>query len=68
MVGEKIKEYLQEHGIKQSFLAEKTGLTPSVVSDICNRDRKVDVLENYKICNALGLPADYFVKQVEEEE
>ena len=66
MIGALIKEYLTDHGIKQSFLAQQAGLTDQIVSDICNRDRKVDALENYKICKVLGLPADYFVKQIAE--
>jgi len=64
MIGAKIKEYLQEHGIKQSFIAQQTGMTDQIISDICNRDRKVDALENYKICKVLDLPSDYFVKQI----
>ena len=67
MIGALIKEYLNEHGIKQSFLAQKTGISAQAISDICNKDRKVDVLENFKICKALELPADYFVKQLKEE-
>ena len=67
MIGALIKEYLNEHGIKQSFLEQKTGISAQAISDICNKDRKVDVLENFKICKALELPADYFVKQLKEE-
>ena len=66
MIGALIKEYLNDHGIKQAFVAQQAGLTDQIVSDICNRDRKVDALENYKICKVLGLPADYFVKQIVE--
>ena len=64
MIGALIKDYLTDHGIKQSFLAQQTGMTDQMISDICNRDRKVDAMENYKICNVLGLPTDYFVKQI----
>lgn len=65
MVGARIKEYLTENGIKQSYLAERTGLTPSQVSDICIHDRKIDCIEYYKICKALNLELDYFLKDVE---
>lgn len=64
MVGERIKKYLQENGIKQTFLAEKTGLTNSQISDICVRDRKIDCVEYYKICKALNLPLEYFMDGV----
>lgn len=67
MIGAKIKEYLSENGIKQSFLAQKTGLTDSIISDICIHDRKVDCVEYFKICNALNLPLDYFFRGLEEQ-
>lgn len=62
MVGKKIKEYLTENGIKQAFLVEKTGLTACQISNICIHDRKIDCIEYYKICKALGVPLDYFLK------
>jgi transcriptional regulator with XRE-family HTH domain len=62
MVGARIKNYLNENGIKQSFLVQKTGLTPSIVSDICNAERRIDVGEYYKICQALNVPLDTFLE------
>lgn len=67
MIGTKIKDYLADNGIKQAFLAEKTGLSPSQVSDICIHDRKIDCIEYYKICKALNLELDYFFRDMEEE-
>ena len=61
MVGAKIKEYLIQNGIKQTFLAEKTGLTDSIVSDICSKNRKIDCIEYYKICKALNVPLETFL-------
>ena len=61
MVGEKIKNYLNEKGIKQTFLAEKTGFTNSIISDMCKGSRKIECVEYYKICNALGVPLDTFL-------
>ena len=66
MVGARIKDYLTQKGIKQTFLAEKTGLTNSVISDICVRGRKVDAVEYYKICKALELPLEYFLEGCDE--
>ena len=63
MIGAKIKEYLTEHGIKQSYLAEKVGLTNSAMSDICINDRKIECQEYYKICRALNVPYDYFMEE-----
>lgn len=61
MVGEKIKNYLNEKGIKQTFLAEKTGFTNSIISDMCLGNRKIECVEYYKICKALGVPLDTFL-------
>lgn len=66
MVGKRIKEYLVANGIKQTFIAEKTGLTPMVISDICNNGRKIDIVEYYKICKALNVPLETFLEEGEE--
>lgn len=65
MVGNNIKEYLTENGIKQSFVAEKIGVSTSVMSDICNKDRTIDCVLYYKICKALNVPLEFFLKGVE---
>lgn len=65
MIGNRIKEYLKENGIKQAFLVEKTGLTNCQISDICNNDRKLDCVEYYKICKALSLPLNYFMQGID---
>lgn len=62
MVGTRIKNYLNDNGIKQIFLAEKTGLSPNAISDICNNDRKIDVIEYAKICKALNVSLDTFLE------
>jgi transcriptional regulator with XRE-family HTH domain len=64
MVGAMIKQYLSEHGIKQTYLAQSTGLTDQMISDICNNDRKIDCVEYYKICKALNLPLEYFLAEM----
>ena len=62
MVGKRIKEYLKENGIKQTFVAEKSGLSNSVISDICTKGRKIDVVEYYKICKVLNVPLETFLE------
>jgi transcriptional regulator with XRE-family HTH domain len=62
MVGGRIKQYLAENGIKQSFLAEKTGMSNATISDICNGNRKIDCVEYYKICKALNVPLETFLE------
>ena len=66
MVGAKIKEYLQEHGITQKFVAEKVGLTSSQMSDICAKGRNIDCVTYYKICRVLNVPLEEFLKDIEE--
>lgn len=67
MVGKKIKQYLTDNGIKQTFLAQKTGLSDMVISAICQGDRKIDVIEYHKICKALNVGMDYFMDDEEED-
>jgi transcriptional regulator with XRE-family HTH domain len=62
MVGGRIKQYLAENGIKQTFLAEKTGMSNATISDICNGNRKIDCVEYYKICKALNVPLETFLE------
>lgn len=64
MVGARIKQYLDDHGIKQGFVAEKVGLTPSQMSDICNKDRSIDCVVYYKICKVLLVPLETFLEEV----
>ncbi len=40
MVGLKIKEYLDENGIKYSYLSEKTGMPMNILSPTLNGKRK----------------------------
>lgn len=61
MVGKRIKEYLIENGIKQTFIAEQAGISPSKMSDICNRNRMIDCMTYYKICKALNVPMETFL-------
>lgn len=62
-LGLKIGKYLKDHGMKQTFLVEKTGLTAHTISDICTGTRKtIDIIEFYKICKALDLNMMEFIE------
>lgn len=65
MIGANIKKYLDENGIKQGFLAEKVGMTPSKMSDICNKGRTIDCITYYKICRALNVPLEQFISEAD---
>lgn len=64
MLGEKIKNYLVENGIKQRFLAEKLKLPDPVISDMLSGQRKIDAVEYYQICKALRVSLEYFFEEV----
>ena len=67
MVGKRIKQFLTDNGIKQTFLAQETGLSDSVISAICKGEREIKVIEYFKICNALNVSMDLFLEDEEED-
>ena len=44
MIGAKIKSYLEERGIKQAFLVEKTGLHNLSIYSKCDADALVSII------------------------
>ncbi|MCL2689199.1 MAG: helix-turn-helix domain-containing protein [Chitinispirillia bacterium] len=56
----KIKEYIKERGIKQTFLQKILGISPSSCSAMLNGKRGISVDEYFMICNVLNVPLDYF--------
>ena len=64
MIGEKIKQYLEANGIKQSFLADKIGITKQKMTYICS-SKVIDCVTYYKICKALNVPLETFLVDVE---
>ena len=62
MIGSKIKEYLDKNGIKQTFVAEKTGISVSNLSAMLNRGRTINAVDYYKICKVLNVPLDMFLE------
>ena len=62
MVGKRIKDYLNSNGIKQTFVAEKAGITNPQMSEILNKGRIIDCMTYYKICKALNVPLETFLE------
>lgn len=62
MVGQRIKTYLTENGIKQSFLADKTEIPQTVLSLMLNGSRRIEVTQYYKICLALNVDMKKFLE------
>ena len=63
MLGARIKNYLDDNGIKQSFLAEKLGTFNSTMSDMLNGKRNITAIEYYQICKSLNVPMEKFVEE-----
>lgn len=59
-VQKRIADYVQNHGIMQKFIAEKTGLSSVKVSNILNLNQMMTADEFEKFCKALGKqPGDF---------
>lgn len=61
IISARIKSFLSDHGIKQTFLVDKLGCTASTISDILNGRRGISVVMYAQICLALGVPYEYFI-------
>lgn len=61
MVGREIKKYLDEKGIKQTYLAQKIGMTDWALSGRLSGNIELRVTELYQICQVLGEPLDRFL-------
>lgn len=62
VVQSKVAQYLEEQGIKQSWLAQKTGLTDNMISGILNGKRKMTADEFVRICKAIGKNPNDFME------
>lgn len=62
VVQSKVAQYLKEQGIKQSWLAQKTGLTDNMISGILNGTRKMTADEFVRICKAIGKNPNDFME------
>lgn len=60
--GVKIKSYLDERGISQSFLSAKSGIVAPKLNLALNGKRKLTFSEYESICWALGVGVDTFLE------
>lgn len=58
-----INTYMEERGIKQSFLAQKTGISQDAISRILRGVRGISAEEFIKICIALDIDPNVFRKK-----
>lgn len=62
MVKDKIAEYLHKNGIKQKFIADQADMTQASISGVVSGKRDLEVEEYVRICDALNVPYDYFMR------
>lgn len=67
MVGQRIKSYLEDNGIKQAFICEKTGIPSMIMSNILSGQRKIEVMEYFRICQALKVDMMTFISDGDSE-
>lgn len=63
MVGIYLKQYMVEQGILQKFISEKTGISLEKLGEILEGKQKMEVVEYFDICAAIGIsPAQFAVE------
>ena len=60
----KLKKYVEEHGISQAFICDKTGIDKSTMSKILAGKRKLTANELILIAKALEVSDIFFTEEV----
>lgn len=60
---QEIKRYIDESGMKQKYIAGRAGLAESQLCMILQEKRRLGASEYVRICQALDVPFDRFVRQ-----
>lgn len=67
MCGLRIKKYLDDNGIKYTYISEKTGISMNILSPMLNGKRKMIAEEFILICHVLNVPAESFAEDLGAE-
>ena len=59
---QKVRAYIEEHGIKQKVVAEKAGISAVTFSAIMNGKRTLYAEDLRAICMALNVPPETFIE------
>ena len=62
-----VQKYLKVHGIKQATIAEKCGWSKQRTSNIIRGEKKMDAEEMAAICDAVGVPYDFFYNNASKD-
>lgn len=57
---DKLNGYINQNGIKNTYISQKTGLTIETISEILNGDRRILADEFLLICTALDIDPNIF--------
>lgn len=60
MLGERIKAYILESGMKLCSVADKVNIPMNTFSAMMNGKRKITAEEYFAICKALNVPIEMF--------
>jgi transcriptional regulator with XRE-family HTH domain len=60
MLSKLIKQYIDSHGVTQTFIAKKTGIDVRKINAMLNGNRQIIAEEYLEICDALSVPYDMF--------
>ena len=66
MLANIIKKYLDDNGIKYSFIASEVGMSIKVFSAMLSGNRKMVAEEFIDICRALKTDPNYFAEKVKQ--
>ena len=67
-VYQKLNNWIESHGIKKEFIAEKTGISSNKLSPILNGKRKLEIEEFILILGALNIDANTIINLTNEKE
>lgn len=59
-VNQKLNNFICERGIKQSYIAEQTGISKDAISKILRGKRKITADEFLRICNSVQIDPNIF--------
>ena len=62
LIYEKVRRYIDEHGIRQAFVAQKCGISVTTFNAIMNGRRKMYAEDLRAICYALEVSPEEFIE------
>lgn len=64
MLNSFIKQYLDDNGIKYTYVADEIGVAKNVFSSMLNGKRRITAEEYILICAAIKVDTKYFAKKL----